>query len=282
MRRLWVGACERRPRGLVHSRVIKQIIANVSEHSREVFADGGLRPARGANHIHQSLHSAVLLAVKRALIAPELPIRLGETATCVIEPRIVEEAEDHIWLILQLRRNRSPILDRGRGGKLVTLAGIVSQREDEHNLLSAGHLSQAPELGKISSRVLLPLCDRTHDPRGVHIPRPHREKTLCVSPVDEFNEKKVPAFAPYRGIGRLRESRRIFLSTGMRPAGNVDGTEGAAIVDQHEESKNAANRIVKSQRTSASEEIPHVWLDDESVSRTSVSLSLLLTVTQLE
>jgi hypothetical protein len=31
-----------------------------------------------------------------------------------------------------------------------------------------------------------------------------------------------------------------------------------------------------------SEEIPHVWLDDESVSRTSVSLSLLLTVTQLE
>jgi hypothetical protein len=68
----------------------------------------------------------------------------------------------------------------------------------------------------------------------------------------------------------------------MRPAGNVDGTEGAAIVDQHEESKNAANRIVKSQRTSASEEIPHVWLDDESVSRTSVSLSLLLTMTQLE
>jgi hypothetical protein len=137
-------------------------------------------------------------------------------------------------------------------------------------------------LGKISSRVLLPLCDRIHDSSGVHIPRPHREKTLFVSPVDEFNEKKVPAFAPYRGIGRLRESRRIFLSTGMRPAGNVDGTEGAAIVDQHEESKNAANRIVKSQRTSASEEIPHVWLDDESVSRTSVSLSLLLTVTQLE
>ena len=37
----------------------------------------------------------------------------------------------------------------------------------------------------------------------------------------------------------------------MRSPGNVDGTEGAAIIAQYEVSKNAANRIVGSQRTSA-------------------------------